>query len=92
MTTHFQRALILYRPRHFINHYLLTYLLTYILSKSTHAFLSNLAHRQTDRKTDKHGRKHIHPPLSEVNKAELAATVQSKNDAVLLRVTFQPEP
>ena len=31
MTTHSQRALILYRRRRFVNH-LLTYLLTYLLS------------------------------------------------------------
>jgi len=35
------------------------------------AFLSNIAHRQTDRQTDKRmqacGQKHIPPPLSEVN-------------------------
>jgi len=35
-----------------------------ISSKSMHAFLSNLANRQTD----KHGQKHVPPPLSEVNK------------------------
>jgi len=34
-----------------------------ISSKSMHAFLSNLANRQTD----KHGLKHLPPPLSEVN-------------------------
>ena len=33
-----------------------------ISSKSMHAFLSNLANRQTD----KHGQKHLPPPLSEV--------------------------
>ena len=33
-----------------------------ISSKSMNAFLSNLANRQTD----KHGQKHLHPPLSEV--------------------------
>ena len=33
-----------------------------ISSKSMHAFLSNLANRQTDR----HGQKHLPPPLSEV--------------------------
>jgi len=32
-----------------------------ISSKSMHAFLSNLAHRQTDKRT------HLPPPLSEVN-------------------------
>jgi len=36
-------------------------------SKSMHAFLSNLAHRQTDKRTRACGRKHILPPLSEVN-------------------------
>ena len=44
-----------------------------ISSKSTLAFLSNLAHRQTNRQTNERGRaggrKHIiPPPLSEVNK------------------------
>ena len=38
--------------------------------KSMHAFLSNLANRQTDRQTDRqtnnHGQKHLLPPLSEV--------------------------
>ena len=33
-----------------------------ILSKYMYGFLSNLANRQTD----KHGRKHLPPPLSEV--------------------------
>ena len=33
-----------------------------ISSKSMHAFLNNLANRQTDR----HGQKHVLPPLSEV--------------------------
>jgi len=37
-----------------------------ISSKSMHAFLSYLAHRQTDRQTNKRGRKHISPTLSEV--------------------------
>jgi len=38
-----------------------------ISSKSTHAFLGNLANRHTDRQTDKHrGQSHIPPPLSEV--------------------------
>ena len=37
-----------------------------ISSKSVHAFLSNLANRQTDRQTNKHGQKHLPPPLSEV--------------------------
>jgi len=35
-----------------------------ISSKSMHAFLSNLANRQTD----KHGQKHVAPPSSEVKK------------------------
>jgi len=34
-----------------------------ISSKSVHAFLSNLANGQTN----KHGQKHVPPPLSEVN-------------------------
>ena len=38
-----------------------------ISSKYTHAFLSNLAYRQTDRQTDKRGQMHVPPPLSEVN-------------------------
>ena len=37
-----------------------------ISSKSMHAFLNNLANRQTD----KHGQKHVPPPLSEVNISE----------------------
>jgi len=33
-----------------------------------HEFLSNLANRQTDRRTDKHhGQSHLRSPLSEVN-------------------------
>jgi len=32
-----------------------------------HAFLSNLANRETDRQTNEHGQKHVPPPLSEVN-------------------------
>ena len=39
-----------------------------ISSKSMHAFFSNLANRQTDRQTDKCGRTHLPPPLSEVKK------------------------
>jgi len=36
-----------------------------------HAFLSNLANRQTDRQTNKQTRaKHVRPPLSEVNKSQ----------------------
>jgi len=38
-----------------------------ILSKSMHAFLSNLADRQTNGQTDKRGQTHLPPPLSEVN-------------------------
>jgi len=34
--------------------------------KSMQAFLSNLANRQTDRQTNKHGQKHVPPPLLEV--------------------------
>ena len=37
-----------------------------ISSKFIHAFLSNLANRQTDRQTDKRGKTHLPPPLSEV--------------------------
>jgi len=37
-----------------------------ISSKSVHAFLSNLANRQTDKQTNKHGQKPFAPPLSEV--------------------------
>jgi len=39
-----------------------------ISSKSVHVFLSNLANRQTD----KHGQKHVPPPLSEVNNSREA--------------------
>jgi len=39
-----------------------------ISSKSMYAFLSNLANRQTDRQTNKHGQKHLPPPLSEVTR------------------------
>jgi len=39
----------------------------YISSKSIHAFLSNLANRQTDGQTDKRGKTHLPPPLSAVN-------------------------
>jgi len=46
-----------------------------ISSKSMHAFLSNLANRQTDRQTDKHGQKHyLSLPLSKVNKSEILHT------------------
>jgi len=39
------------------------------------AFLSNLANRQTDRRTDKHrGKSHLLPPLSEVNKVMRSMT------------------
>jgi len=41
-----------------------------ISSKSMHAFLSNLAHRQTDRQMDRQTKReqtHLPPPLSEVN-------------------------
>ena len=40
-----------------------------ISSKSMHAFLSNLAQtdKQTDKRTRARGRKHIPPPLSDVN-------------------------
>ena len=38
-----------------------------ISSKSMHTFLSNLANRQTD----KHGQKHLPPPLSEVLKEKV---------------------
>ena len=40
-----------------------------ISSKFINAFLSNLAHRQTDRQTNAaRGRKHVPPPLSDVKK------------------------
>ena len=43
--------------------------------KSMDAFLSNLANRQTDRRTDKHrGKSHLLPPLSEVNKVMRSMT------------------
>ena len=38
-----------------------------ISSKSMHAFLSNLANRQTDRQTNERGQPHLPPHLSEVN-------------------------
>ena len=38
-----------------------------IYSKSVHAFLTNLASRQTDRQTDKRVQTHLPLPLSEVN-------------------------
>jgi len=41
-----------------------------ILSKSMHAFLSNLANRQTDRQTNEHGEKHLLPSLVEVKNKE----------------------
>jgi len=37
-----------------------------ISSKSMHAFLSNLAHRHTDRQTNECGQTHLPPSLSEV--------------------------
>jgi len=54
-----------------------------VSSKSMHAFLSNLANRQTDRQTDrhtdrqtvKHWQKHLLPPLSEVTKRISRASV-----------------
>jgi len=45
-----------------------------ISSKSMHAFLSNLANRQTDR----HGQKHVTPPLSEVTRVLGFLTWQRK--------------
>jgi len=36
-----------------------------------HAFLSNLAHRQTDKRARTRERKHIPPPLSEVNNTRI---------------------
>jgi len=44
-----------------------------------HSFLSNLANRQTDRKTDKHGQKHLPPPLSDV-KTITSNSVPDKTD------------
>jgi len=38
----------------------------HISSKSMHAFLSNLANRQTGRHTNKRGQTHLPPPLSEI--------------------------
>jgi len=38
-----------------------------ISSKSMRAFFSDIANRQTDRQTNKRWRKHIPPPLAEVN-------------------------
>ena len=40
-----------------------------ISSKSIHAFLSNLANRQTDRQTDKRRQSHLPPALSEIQKS-----------------------
>jgi len=37
-----------------------------ISSNFMHAFLSNLANKQTDRQTNEHGQKHLPPSLSEV--------------------------
>jgi len=43
-----------------------------ISSKFINAFLSNLAHRQTDRQTNAaRGRKHVPPPLSDVKKTDV---------------------
>jgi len=39
-----------------------------ISSKSMHAFVSNLANRQTERQTNERGQTHLPPPLLEVNK------------------------
>jgi len=50
-----------------------------------HAFLSNLANRQTDRQTDKRGEKHLPPPLSEVIKA--VQTDHTINERTVLEVT-----
>ena len=47
-------------------------------SKSIHAFLSNLANRQTERQTNKHGQKHVPPPLSEVMTRSVARYLLSK--------------
>jgi len=63
-----------------------------ISSKSTHAFLSNLAHRQRDRQTNKHGQKHIPLPLSEVNykiKLLKPSNSQQHNHKQLLGIRFK---
>jgi len=56
-----------------------------ISSKSMRTFLSDLANRQTDKQTKKHGQKHVPPSLSEVNKRQaynisLAADMRHIND------------
>ena len=48
-----------------------------VLSKSMHAFWVYLANSQTDRQTDRHGQKHLPPPLSEVNKQNTQAIFRS---------------
>ena len=45
-----------------------------ISSKSMHAFLSNLANRQTDRQTNERVQTHLPPPLSEVNNYSMCHT------------------
>ena len=50
-----------------------------ISSKSMHAFLSNLAHRQTDRQTNERGQTHLPPPLSEVTTIAHAFNISMTN-------------
>jgi len=50
-----------------------------ISSKSMHAFLSNLANRQTD----KHGQKHLPPPLLEVTSTTDDVTLLSSKAEIL---------
>jgi len=60
-----------------------------ISSKSMHAFLSNLAHRQTDRQTNEHGQKLIAPHLSEVNNNDMPPQVVT-SEAVAIRCPQRP--
>ena len=46
-----------------------------ISSKSMHAFLSNLANRQTDRQTNERGQTHLPPPLSKVIMRRINKTI-----------------
>jgi len=59
-----------------------------ISSKSMHAFLSNLANKQTDRQTNEHGQKHLRPPLSEVIKKNAFSinTFSKTSDKIALTI------
>jgi len=65
-----------------------------ILCTSMHAFLSNLAHRQTDRQTDKRtracGQKHIPPPLSAVNNEQSSYTVTGCQESKFAHQSWLP--